>query len=361
MESPATSYAHAAARTALALILSENQPSASLAGIETVERSAMEALLDIFMRYMRTVATVTRAAAQHAGRSESNLADLFTGLDAVSAGGSPTSLPLELLQFVEEEATEAPFPCNICSFPVVQPPTVEMSSSAAVAAGTEARPAHVPDFLPHFPDRRTYVRTAMHNVRPSNVPAAKHRRSQHKRQAQESLLTAAQASKGNTYAGYGGRVVGTSGTRDSSLSGASQPPPLPQFPDSPEVKDGADGFGFMREREGEASIAGVGCAFQAQDAGMAALCSVPDVLVAGMPATLQCASKLECSATGVPPPLEALSGVQGDAIAASTNPRHAAILKLKHMHGLDAIEEGGRGGEAADADTIGEDLPMSCM
>ena len=347
---PATSYAHAAARTALALIVSEAHSSASSAGFDAVERSATEALLDIFTRYMRTVGTVTRAAAQHAGRSESNLADLLVGLDAVGAGGGAASRPHDLLQFVEEEATEAAFPCNISSFPVVRPPTVETTASTASTAGTDARPAHVPDFLPPFPDRRTYVRTATHNVRPSNVPAAKRRRSQHKRQAQESRLALAQAGASGVSAGDGAGTSGVSGTRPPSLARAAPPPP--PLPDMPEPTDGADGAGFMREREGEG---GPGRAGGAHDAGAAALRSVPDVLVAGMPATLQSASKLECSSVDVPPPLEAqaASEVRGDAITASANPRHAAILKLKHMHGLDAIEEGRGAGGAAD--TAGDD------
>ena len=86
------SFAYTAARTALSLIVSEsNVAGASGDGFEAIERSASEALVDIYARYVRTIGRTARAAAQHAGRSESNMADLFVGLGAVR-GAQPQSL-----------------------------------------------------------------------------------------------------------------------------------------------------------------------------------------------------------------------------------------------------------------------------
>ena len=137
-------YPHAAARTALALILSEEARSASTGlggtgGFEAVERSATEALLDIFTRFVRTVGVTTRDAAQHAGRSESNLADLLVGLQSVGAGGLAASQPRELLRFLEEEASEVAVPCNLSSFPVVRPPPTAPATGGGGGGGGAGR------------------------------------------------------------------------------------------------------------------------------------------------------------------------------------------------------------------------------
>eukprot|EP00966_Prymnesium_polylepis_P203839 4722280-Prymnesium_polylepis.1 len=55
---------------------------------ELIENSSGEALLDVLTRYLRTVGTVSTAAARHAGRSESNYEDVCIGLNAVHASAT---------------------------------------------------------------------------------------------------------------------------------------------------------------------------------------------------------------------------------------------------------------------------------
>ena len=349
------SYPAAAARTALALIVSEARVGRTVGGegggvvrapggYEAIERSASEALLDIFTRYMRSIGTASRLAAEHAGRAESNLADMLVGLDSVRAAP-----PHELLAFLNEEASEVAFPGNFAAFPVPRlPPNLPATTTSAAvapagaatnaaaaaapsAAGAaaaappppptpkheEVRPAYVPDFLPPFPEKHTYVRTAMHAVRANDAPAAKRRRSKHKRQAQDSLLALTEAMACRTDGGDG----------TASLSGPA-PPPLPALPADDD--EGATG---------DAATAG--------DEVAAVLRGVPDGLATGIPAVLQSSAKLESSGLQSPtvqPAAVAGGEPIGAAAAVTANPRQAAILGLKHLHGLDGIDEGRSGG-----------------
>jgi len=325
----ASAYASAASRKALALVVSEASVSRSVAeptdggrreAFEAIERSASEALLDIFTRYMRAIGTASQEAAQHAGRAESNLADVLVGIGAVGGGA-----PRDLLTFLEEEASEAAFPCNVAAFPVARLPATTPPAPAAGLASKleETRPGHVPDFLPPLPDKRTYSRTVTHNVRPSDGPAAKKRRSAHKRQAQDSLLAFTEA----TTAG-----AACSAAADPLDRASMAPPPLPALPDD--------------------EYHGPTASTNAFDAAAGTLRGVPDVLASGIPAVLQSSANLECSGL-VAPAVHALIGdlpsgePSGAAAAVTANPRQSAILGLKHLHGLDEIGKD-TGGDADD-------------
>jgi hypothetical protein len=157
----------------------------------------------------------------------------------------------------------------------------------------------------------------MHAVRENDAPAAKKRRSKHKRQAQDSLLALTEA--------MACRTDGDDGT--ASLSGPA-PPPLPALPADDD--EGANG---------DAATAG--------DEVAAVLRGVPDGLATGIPAVLQSSAKLECSGLQSPtvqPAAVAGGEPIGAAAAVTANPRQAAILGLKHLHGLDGIDEGRSGG-----------------
>ena len=325
MPPPSLTYAHAASRTALSLIVAEaHAEEGERTHFEAVERSASEALLDVFSRFLRSLGGAARSAAQHAGRSESNLADMLVGLGAVSPAGAGLTLS-ELAAFVED-APEVAFPANVSAFPVAPAP-LSAAATAAAAVSADPRPAHVPDFLPPFPEKRTYSHTATSNSRASDAPAAKKRRSKNRQQAQDSLLNLADAARGGP---AGGDAMGP------------PPPPLPALP----AADATMTFEQEAMQEGSGGASG---------SGAAELHRVPDVLVPSMPAVLQSAARLETSgfvhgpAFGQPtrePPADA--GGVAAAIAAAP-PRQQAILGLKHLQGLDRIDEG-RGVRRAERD-----------
>jgi hypothetical protein len=322
-------YAHAAARTAIALIVqgaraSEDDPS----NFEAIERSASEALLDVFTRFLRSLGTATRAASEHAGRSESNLADLFASLGNVNAD-AVNLRPRELLAFLEE-APEVAFPVNLStSLPVPR----ESPAAPAVGSSSDPRPAHVPDFLPPLPEKHTYARTATHNSRTADGPAAKKRRSKHRRQAQESLLALAEASGGDA----------------EGASAGPPPPPLPALP-------GEDAQPMSQEAARETGAEERATSGAARrDEGVAALARMPDVLVPGLPAVMQSSARLESSGI-VAPSVQTAAAAGGGAseaeavaaAAAAAPARQAAILGLKHTHGLDGLDDGRGGGGGGD-------------
>lgn len=345
---PLVSYAEAASRTALSMIVAEaHEPGGERTEFEAVERSASEALLDVFSRFMRSLGGAARSAAQHAGRSESNLADLLVGINAVSPDGAGLSVP-ELRSFLEE-APEVAFPVNVSTFPVPRPPpSASAAAAAATAVSADPRPAHVPDFLPPFPEKRLYSHTVTYNSRPVDVPAAKKRRAKNRRHAQDSLLNLADAMRG--------------GSANSATEGTMPPPPLPALPDKNSGSAGAVPEA-MREDGADGGFGG-----SASSAGLALLRSVPDVLVPSMPAVLQSsARRLETSglvdapAFGEPLPAasaQAAAGIVGNAAVANAvanaPPRQKAILGLKHLHGLDGLDDArgrrGAGGGGDDDD-----------
>ena len=330
------SYAHAASRTALALITSEARAADDdPARFDAIERSASEALLDIFTRYMRAVGTASRATAQHAARSQCNLADVLVGISSVHAGSAGVH-PGELLAFLEE-APEVAFPVNLSSaFPAPRESLDTTPADSNAAASTDARPAHLPDFLPPLPEKRTYMHTHVHNSRPSDGTAARKKKSKHRRQAQDSLFAAAEAEDSRAANGAGG------------ASGAGPPPPpLPVMPTA-----AAGGTGPWEEAAREtAADERAAAESNRRNEGVESITRFPDVLAPGQPAVLQSSARFEAS--GIAPPAGGASGGAarggggGGAGAGETRPlqdAHKAILGLKHMHGLDRVETSGNAG-----------------
>eukprot|EP00775_Hariotina_reticulata_P005121 gene5121-5361_t len=110
---------------------------AESASFDASQDSAIEILADLLLRYLTTVCASSHSYAELAGRSQSNLADVLLALEEL--GG--TDIPFA--------HTLAPYPVH-CQRPVA--PTF--------ADQKEAPPAHIPAFLPAFPDPHTYQHTA---------------------------------------------------------------------------------------------------------------------------------------------------------------------------------------------------------
>lgn len=143
-------YALSVARTALVSIVRERTDDG--AGYEAIERSGCEALLDILTRYIRTVGSASSSATRHAGRSESNYADVRLGLEAVRGSSAPS-----LLAFMQQIPEEV-LPQNVAAFPV--PWRATQMPPLRPAGPRHTKPMeYMPDYLPAFPDPCTYKRT----------------------------------------------------------------------------------------------------------------------------------------------------------------------------------------------------------
>jgi transcription initiation factor TFIID subunit 8 len=186
-------FGRAVARAAVAQAL-------EAAGFDCAHRSAVDAVVDILLRYITHLGRSAAFHANLAGRALANELDVIQALEEVGAdtdgfaGAAATGHCLvssgvvrDLMAFVDSK-DEVPFARPLPRFPVqrVQP---QPTASLAVA-GRETGMRHVPEWLPVFPDPHTYVSTEVW-VEP---PATKDRvdkveQVRQRRKAEKSLLS----------------------------------------------------------------------------------------------------------------------------------------------------------------------------
>ncbi|XP_020572877.1 transcription initiation factor TFIID subunit 8-like [Phalaenopsis equestris] len=167
-------------------------------GFQSSQRSALEAFVDITIRYICSLGKAARYYADISGRTECNVLDLIQGLEDIVGlaqgftGGSDDSRCLvgsgivrDIYQFVSS-ADEVPFPRAIPRFPVVQP--LKNTPSFAQLGKTPAS-KHVPDWLPAFPELHTYVHTPVWNERTTDRRTDKLEQTKQRRRAETSLLS----------------------------------------------------------------------------------------------------------------------------------------------------------------------------
>ncbi|XP_010669628.2 transcription initiation factor TFIID subunit 8 [Beta vulgaris subsp. vulgaris] len=163
-------------------------------GYEAVKQSCLEALSDIVIRYICDLGKSATFYANLAGRSESNVFDIFKGLQDLG----PEISNQQLSHFVEEN--EIPFAQPIPRFPIpssskhIQTPTFLQMAEIPVSN-------HIPDWLPAFPDPHTYIRTPVWNHRKLELQIDKGEQARQRRKAERSLLNLQQRLLSNALAG----------------------------------------------------------------------------------------------------------------------------------------------------------------
>ncbi|KFM22459.1 Transcription initiation factor TFIID subunit 8 [Auxenochlorella protothecoides] len=147
-------YALAVARIVVAKL-------ADGSGFDALQTSSASILSELLVRYMEEVGVSSHAYTELAGRTEPSAMDVLFALNDM--GVSVT----ELKEFKQSQPKGSAFPAPIIPFP--------------------APPAHIPDFLPAFPDRHTYCET--HELPlPDADPAARHLAGMEAQQAAEQAL-----------------------------------------------------------------------------------------------------------------------------------------------------------------------------
>ncbi|KAF5750412.1 transcription initiation factor TFIID subunit 8 [Tripterygium wilfordii] len=190
-------------------------------GFQGFKESALDALADITIRYLRDQGKAARFNANLAGRTECNLFDVIQGLEdlkftqgfpAGSSGGSclvSSGIMKEVTEFVWS-SDEIPYAQPLPRFPTIRsrrliPSFVQMS---------ETPPGkHIPTWLPAFPDPHTYVHTPMWNERATDPRADKIEQARQRRKAERALLSLQQRLVSSN------DVVGTSVSEDSENDG----------------------------------------------------------------------------------------------------------------------------------------------
>ncbi|XP_076897350.1 transcription initiation factor TFIID subunit 8-like [Bidens hawaiensis] len=165
-------------------------------GFHSSNDSALEALSDIVIRYIKDLGKTAKFYANVANRTECNVFDIIQSLEDLGSsvgfpGGSEPCTSLlgsgavkEIMEYAEV-IEEVPFAQPVASFPVVRDRKLTPSF---VQMGETPEFKHVPEWLPAFPDPHTYIYSPVWNERTSDPRSDKVELARQRRKAESSLL-----------------------------------------------------------------------------------------------------------------------------------------------------------------------------
>uniref|UniRef100_A0A0D9VW73 Transcription initiation factor TFIID subunit 8 n=1 Tax=Leersia perrieri TaxID=77586 RepID=A0A0D9VW73_9ORYZ len=185
-------FGRAVARAAVARML-------EAAGFACAHRSAVDALVDVLLRYICQLGRAATFHANLAGRAAPNECDVIQFLEECGAayygfaGAASSSarclansaVVKDMVMFVSNSPFGAGRP--LPRFPVQRAPMQPMSSFAAL--GRESGMSHVPEWLPAFPEPHTYLRTELWSEEVPKAGADEVERARQRRKAEKSLLS----------------------------------------------------------------------------------------------------------------------------------------------------------------------------
>lgn len=166
-------------------------------GFQSFKESALDALTDIAIRYLRDLGKTASFYASLGGRTECNVFDIVRGLEDLEASQgfagaaevrdcvAGSGIVKGIVEYVDS-ADEIPFAQPVPSFPVIKnrkliPTFVQM--------GETPPGKHIPDWLPALPDPHTYIHTPVWNERAMDPRADKIEQTRQRRKAERSLLS----------------------------------------------------------------------------------------------------------------------------------------------------------------------------
>ncbi|KAI8100810.1 hypothetical protein M9434_005200 [Picochlorum sp. BPE23] len=116
--------------------------------IEGVQKSSLEVLEDLLLRYLTELGRQSHKNAEIARRTVCNPTDVMVAL-------SNQGISIEDLQKYRKSAPDVDFAQPVCDFPVPK----KVTQGKTFAELNETPPGNIPDFLPAFPDEHAYVET----------------------------------------------------------------------------------------------------------------------------------------------------------------------------------------------------------
>mmetsp|Transcript_3741 Transcript_3741/g.9439 ORF Transcript_3741/g.9439 Transcript_3741/m.9439 type:complete len:339 (+) Transcript_3741:201-1217(+) len=119
------------------------------AGFSSASEASLGTLADVARRYAEELASRAHAIAEHANRTDANVADVLLALKELG------SLPEDLVSHVSDRK-EDPFCWKVNSFPAKRE---RGSHNPTFREKNVDAPNHIPSFLPVFPEDHTYKRT----------------------------------------------------------------------------------------------------------------------------------------------------------------------------------------------------------
>ncbi|CAB4284243.1 unnamed protein product [Prunus armeniaca] len=166
-------------------------------GFQSFKESALDALADIAIRYLRDLGKMSSFYANLAGRTECNVFDIIRGLEDLESlqgflGAAEVSHCLAgsgivrgIVEYVGS-AEEIPFAQPLPRFPVIKQRRLIPSFEQM---GEAPQSKHLPNWLPAFPDPHTYIQTPMWNERKTDPREDKIEQARQRRKAERSLLS----------------------------------------------------------------------------------------------------------------------------------------------------------------------------
>eukprot|EP00271_Cylindrocystis_brebissonii_P023430 TRINITY_DN9711_c0_g1_i1.p1 TRINITY_DN9711_c0_g1~~TRINITY_DN9711_c0_g1_i1.p1 ORF type:complete len:443 (+),score=70.57 TRINITY_DN9711_c0_g1_i1:106-1434(+) len=144
-----------------------------------VQRSALDTLSDILVRYVREIGEAAHSYAEHAGRTESNFHDILLAFNDLQ-------ISLTDIAGYMGAIDEVPFPRPIPAFPVVK----KRRRLPSFAQKGETVPKDgIPSWLPAFPDKHTYFATPVYPERRSTPQENKVEQDKDRRRAEKALVS----------------------------------------------------------------------------------------------------------------------------------------------------------------------------
>ncbi|XP_042491957.1 transcription initiation factor TFIID subunit 8-like [Macadamia integrifolia] len=167
------------------------------AGFQGFQQSALEALSDIVIRYLRDLGKTAQFYANLAGRMQCNVFDIVQGLEDLGAsqGFSGASnvhrcpagsgVVQDITQYLNLEE-EIPFSRPVPHFPVMRN---RRPTPSFLQIGESSPNENIPPWLPAFPYPHTYSHTPVWNERETDPRTDKIEQARQQRKAERSLLS----------------------------------------------------------------------------------------------------------------------------------------------------------------------------
>eukprot|EP00250_Pteridium_aquilinum_P006389 c16329_g1_i1 orf=211-1470(+) len=163
------------------------------AGFHSIQRSALETLADITIRYLCEVGKVSQFYANLAGRTQSNALDAISAFDDISGASfaDPHSLASsspsikELFRFMNF-GDELPFAKPLPHFPICK---TRNPTPSFTQLDEDPPDPHIPPWLPAFPDPHTYQAASVSTEDKHEAQLDKLEQDKQRRKAERSLVS----------------------------------------------------------------------------------------------------------------------------------------------------------------------------
>ena len=230
-------------------------------GFHGIQKTAVETLTDIALRYLSDLGQAAHFYATLAGRTQCNAFDVILALEDMGPGAAVdtsdrclanSSALRDVMRYVEY-AEEVPFARSVPKFPVFKKRT---AAPTFAQLGEQPPFPHIPAWLPAFPDPHTYQSTPVWVDRKSDPRMDKLELARQRRKAERSLFLLhlrLSAAGSNAPSSAGALANPTTGRALPKIAGAltngtdAQAPTRQQWPlkeqEPAVVKVGSEGLG----------------------------------------------------------------------------------------------------------------------